>query len=332
MFKKARIKLTIWYLLVIIFVNIFFSLIIYRQFVKEINRFSIRERFKIVEPFREKRFPPQFFNKELGDQLKKRVIINLLILNGGILLLTVLLGYFLAGKTLKPIEEMIEEQNRFISDASHELRTPLTSLKIGLELGLKNKDVNKETKDLLKESLDEVNHLQRLTDSLLTLSQYKNTNYSEEVFLQEVISKAISRVKNLAYKKKIKIKNQVSNDYLLVGNKESLVDLLTIVLDNAIKYSSNNKTVLIYLEEKNRLINLYIKDQGIGIDKKDLPFIFNRFYRADKARLKEKKDGFGLGLSIAKKIIEDHQGKISVESKINKGTTVILSFSKFRKN
>ncbi len=333
MFEKVKIKLTFWYLLIIFLINVFFSLIIYSQFVKEINRFSRIEKFRIEAAPKERRIFRPFLDKEIINQFKQRVIVNLILLNSGIILISIYFSYFLAGKTLESIKKTYEEQSRFISDASHELRTPLTSLKIGLELGLKDKNLNNKGKKLLKESLEEINRLQKLTDNLLTLSRYDNFSnlYKEKISLKEMVNQSWLKIENLAKKKKIKLISDIKN-YFLIGNSEKLIELFMIIFDNAIKYSFQNSKIYIYSQEKNKLLNVYIKDEGIGVDKKDLPFIFERFYRADKARSQEDKDGFGLGLSIAKKIIESHQGKINILSELNKGTTVILSFSKFSKN
>ena len=108
-----------------------------------------------------------------------------------------------------------------------------------------------------------------------------------------------------------------------------MTDLLVIILDNAIKYSNEKKSIFITSKKIDKKIFVFVKDQGIGISKKDLPYIFDRFYRADSARAKKDSGGYGLGLSIAKKIIEVHQGEIKMESKLGKGTTVIISLPVF---
>jgi len=102
-----------------------------------------------------------------------------------------------------------------------------------------------------------------------------------------------------------------------------------IILDNAVKYSSKKRAIFINSKKDKKNIHLSIKDQGIGIDKKSLPHIFNRFYRADEARTKNGRDGYGLGLSIAKKIVSVHQGEIKMESKVGGGTTVTISLPVF---
>ena len=109
-------------------------------------------------------------------------------------------------------------------------------------------------------------------------------------------------------------------NYRIYGNKQSLIELLTILLDNAIKYSNKNRLVILKSKKLDHRILITVSDQGIGIDRENLPHIFDRFYRADKSRSKEKITGYGLGLSIAKRIIDIHNGIIRAESKLGKGS------------
>jgi len=264
---------------------------------------------------------------DLIKESRIRIVETLAAINGIILLIAGGLGYFLAGKTLQPIKTMLDEQNRFIGDASHELRTPLTALKTTTEVALRNKNLSlADTKKILAENVTEINQLQTLSDNLLQLTQYQNNGSSTHFkyfSLADIVQLAIKRTTPLADKKRIKIRNQTSNPQLF-GNPISLTDALVIFLDNAIKYSPNLSVVTISSARQKDELFLSIKDQGIGIDQKDLPHIFDRFYRADSARAKANFGGYGLGLSIAKAVIDLHRGAISVTSKKNKGTTFTI--------
>lgn len=338
MFHSARIKLTGWYLLIIMFISVAFSLVIYSIVTREITRFEQAQRFRFEKNLRDFDLPTPpnpnmramkilIENPELIEEIKERVAITLVIINGGILLLAGGLSYFLAGQTLKPIQNMMDEQNRFISDASHELKTPLTSLKTAMEVFLRGKKKNlDEAETIIDESIIEVNKLQSLSESLLQLAQFQKPNghtLFEQILISDVVNKAVSNIKPIAKKKNIMIKTDVE-DSEIKGNKYSLEDLFKILLDNAVKYSPRNTTVNIYSKNSDGHIEIMIKDRGIGIYDKDLPHIFDRFYRADNARSKNTHDGYGLGLSIAKKIVELHHGSISVKSKIKKGSTFIV--------
>lgn len=324
MFKSARIKLTLWYLGIIMAISFSFSVVIYRISSNEIDRFARLQQTRI-----ERRLPISsntLLEPELVEEVKKRLIINLAIIDITIAVVSSLMSYFLAGITLKPIKEMMDQESRFISDASHELRTPLTSLKTAMEVYLRSKNQSaKETKTLIKESIEEIDKLQSLSTSLLELAHNEKplVNGFKKLSLKEVISSSIHKVDPIAKKKQIKIISAVEN-LKLKGDEDRIVELFVILLDNSIKYSPEKSKITINAKRDDGHIIATVKDQGIGIDKKDLPHIFDRFYRTDNARSKVGKGGFGLGLSIAQKIVASHNGQISVDSKPNKGTVFTI--------
>lgn len=334
MFHSARLKLTAWYLLILMFISMSFSLIIYRGISNEIDRFSQSQRLRIERRLQENNYFPQhspirFIDPDLIEETKHRLIFILIFINSGIFFIVGSLSYFLAGKTLSPIQEMVEEQNRFISDASHELRTPLTALKSSLEVNLRDKNLTIENaKKTMSESIEDINDLQRLSDSLLNLSQYQKPFFSvniKDISLNVCINEAVKKLTSLAKQKQITIKKNVE-EINIKGIKDDLINLFVIVLDNAIKYSPKKTSIKIITKKINNQIIIEIKDQGISIEKKDLPFIFDRFFRADQSRSKEKVVGYGLGLSIAKKIVLNHHGKISVTSQVDKGSIFTINF------
>ena len=163
MFTSARIKLTIWYVLAIMLISVLFSIAFYSAATREFRRFAgvrqLREENLQIEPS----IPPSLPANMIRDveETEARLKIILILLNGGIFIFAVGSGYFLSGRTLKPIKEMVDEQNRFITDASHELRTPLTAIRSETEVGLRDKNLNlKEAKSLLESNLEEVISLQ----------------------------------------------------------------------------------------------------------------------------------------------------------------------------
>lgn len=317
-------------------ISLMFSFVIYKALSNEIERFERMQRSRIERRLHEGEFPLpderlrrlpnqiRITNPELIEETKQRILLMLVVVNLGILVTSGGLGYILAGRTLKPIKEMMEEQNRFISDASHEFRTPLTSLRTAMEVALRDKNLSLlHAKKIIKESITEVDRLQSLSEGLLQLTQYQKPNDNlqfTKVILSEVAEEAIKKIGPLAKQKNILINNKVEK-YEINGNKFGLIDLLVVLLDNAIKYSNKNTTVTVTSNKTDGFILLSVKDQGMGITEKDLPHIFDRFYRADYSRTKTTEGGYGLGLSIAKKIAEVHRGSIFVDSKVNKGST-----------
>ena len=129
----------------------------------------------------------------------------------------------------------------------------------------------------------------------------------------------------MAKKKNISIAAKIPKTKI-AGDKRALTELFTVLLDNAIKYSPNKKEVSITARKYDSKVQISVKDNGIGIKKEDLPHIFDRFYRADKSRTKQVVKGYGLGLSIAKRIVSTHNGTITVESEEGKGSAFIIVF------
>jgi len=326
MFKKARIKLTAWYLLIVMLISVSFSVFIYENINREFQRrFSNIERRLEMQEFgiRIPSKQPPFFEEDLKE-VKYNVFLILLYTNGIILFFSSLGGYFLAGRTLAPIEKTLEEQKRFIADASHELKTPLTALQTMIEVSLRDKKLTlKNAKEVIKSNLEETARLSKLANDLLSLTRYESGNGNfklKKVNLKKIVEGVNSKLKPISEKKKIYIKLSLKN-ISVNGNEESLEQLITVLLDNAVKYSNNKNKVFVSLDRKNNDAILNFKDNGFGISKEDLPYVFDRFFRADLSRSKENAGGFGLGLSMAKRIVELHNGSIKVESNLDKGST-----------
>jgi signal transduction histidine kinase len=187
----------------------------------------------------------------------------------------------------------------------------------------------KEAKQVLFDNIEEVNRLQSLSESLLTLSENKITTalgVFTKLHPKEFLTKALNQVKYSAEKKKIKIHTTSIPEAEIKGNEEKLLELFTILFDNAIKYSANETVISLSGAKVKRGLELRVSDKGIGIEEKDIPHVFDRFYRSDSARSRSGVGGYGLGLSIAKKIVEYHKGEISIESTVDIGTTVIVCF------
>ncbi|MDO8583431.1 MAG: HAMP domain-containing sensor histidine kinase [bacterium] len=325
MFQKTRIKLTAWYLLIIMLVSILFSVVIYSGINRELGRFERSQELRLKRD----RAPLREFEPKMISSARARLTLTLFLVNVGIFGIAGLAGYFLAGRTLNPIKEMVEEQNRFITDASHELRTPLTSLKTSIEVNLRNKNMTLiQAKKLIKSNLEDVEYLRVLTDGLIHLAQYQKPNGSmvfQKISVKKIVDDAISKINAIALESKIKIRAKIE-DIEIRGNEKSLVELMIILLDNAIKYSPQNSQVEIIAKKIGDKVVVSVSDEGIGIDSKDRAHIFDRFYRVEKSRSKKNVSGYGLGLSIAKKIVEIHKGSISLKSEKDKGTkfTIII--------
>jgi two-component system, OmpR family, sensor histidine kinase CiaH len=325
------LKLAGLYLAIMMAISLFFSLNIYQLSLQELSR-GLRVPGKLDNHGISNRL-----NLEIRDILeqdrevqyrlaKSRVLHRLLVVNVFILLGGGLLSYYLALKTLRPIEEAQEAQNRFTADASHELRTPITAMRTENEVTLMNPKLTlAEAKRQLKSNIEELEKLTQLSDGLLRLASIENSVVVQEpVALGTVIEKALARVKPIAQHKAIRIKHMGPADAVITGDEASLVEALVILLDNAVKYSPEKAQVKLETARDQKHVVIKVSDQGIGIKASELPHIFERFYRADTARSKQQIPGYGLGLAIAKNIMETHGGSLTASSQPGKGSTFIL--------
>jgi signal transduction histidine kinase len=317
LFLSTRIKLTAFYLLIIMSVSTIFSLVIFSGINNELNHledFQRARQARIEQWSHDFDIPvPIQSNTDEIEAARLRLILVLALINGGILGISGLAGYFLAGRTLRPIQAMVDEQTRFISDASHELRTPLTALRSEIEVTLREKNLTpKDARETLTSNLEEVVGLQTLSDSLLELTNNTNGIAHASVSLETVIKHAVKSVKFAADQKEISIKLNVKQMTVL-GDETKLIRLFVILFDNAIKYNPSKTKVSVVAKKTDHTVSVTVEDNGTGIKQEDLAHIFERFYRADKSRTKEV-SGYGLGLSIAQKIVSQHHGSISVKS------------------
>jgi len=223
----------------------------------------------------------------------------------------------------KQLSKVLELKSKFISDASHELRTPLTVIQGNLDLAVREtKNLNNETPEVFDLINKEIEQMTGIIADLTMLtnsdSQMEKLAY-ENVNLETLVKTASQSLDILAQQKNIKIKYKNIGNLKIKGDEAKLEKLLLNIVRNAIKYNCESGWVKIWIEKNNGGVNIYVEDNGIGIPKQDLPYIFERFYRVDKARSRGE-GGTGLGLSIAKWIAEAHQGQISAESTLQKGS------------
>jgi signal transduction histidine kinase len=244
------------------------------------------------------------------------------------MLAIVLAGYYLAKRALIPIISAWDKQQQFVADASHELRTPLAVIKSNAELLLRHPDRTIEDEsfritNVVRESM----RMSKLVSTLLTLAR-ADTNQLElhftPVAINDVITSIAEQFKPLAELKGIELEVTLCDTVELTADKERLQQLIVILLDNAIKYTPAGGNIKLSCRKQVNSVNLLIEDTGAGIAPQDLPRIFDRFYRGDKARSREQ-GGSGLGLAIAKWIVEAHGGKIKAESEVGVGTQFQLT-------
>ena len=221
----------------------------------------------------------------------------------------------------------------FVANVSHELKTPLTSIKGFLEvIETSAKDDPQMQKKSIKIMQTQANKMQILIDDLLMLNrieQQEHIKLRDRVSINEVLKEVISNYTTLAKEKNINVKFINSKkDFIVKGDKEKLIVLFKNIFDNAIKYSLPNTEISFEVNSKNEKVLIMIQDQGIGIPKKDILRITERFYRSDNGK-KLKIEGTGIGLSIVKHIINQHEGELRISSMEGKGSEFIIELQEF---
>ena len=229
---------------------------------------------------------------------------------------------------MSQLEQSFDQQKQFVEDASHELRTPLQIINGHLNLikrwGKHNPDILEES---LSISIEEMNRISKLVEELLILSKdlsYVDQSNIEAIDINGEIKSRMNAFSQLKPDYNFEFHSALDKIELII-NRYHFEQILTIFLDNAIKYDQTNKHITIRTSKKSKMIQIEIIDNGEGIPKNDLNNIFDRFYRVDKSRARTK-GGNGLGLSIAKKLIESYSGNVRIESEVDVFTKVIIQF------
>jgi signal transduction histidine kinase len=240
------------------------------------------------------------------------------------------LGYFLAGRALIPIKNAWQKQQQFVSDASHELRTPLAVIQAKTEILFRSPSASIKDKIIdISTISNESRRLSKLVKNLLTLarSDSDQIEVKKDVFrLDRLLMEIMQQYEEIvAYQEKSLVLN-AAEPVSFLGDRERIHQLIVILLDNAIKFTSEGGEIRLSCSQSHSSIMLQVEDSGIGIPEKDIPRIFDRFYQGDKSRTSA--EGTGLGLSIAKWIIDKHFGKVKVTSSLGKGTMFDITFPK----
>lgn len=242
--------------------------------------------------------------------LKQLLIISFIIYIVSICVV-ILIALFLSNWVIRPAKTAIQKQKQFIADASHELKTPLTIIKSNADVLESELGENKWVGYIQSESL----RMSELVNDMLYLAKYDDNKFDIYEFdLSSAVTQASLPFESIAFEKEVKFDTYITPGINYTGDKKAMKQLITILLDNALKNTEKNGKVEINLTTNKKNILIKVSNTGVPIPKDDLEKIFDRFYRYDNARSR-KNGGFGLGLSIANAIVTKSGGTINVRSK-----------------
>ncbi len=325
LFHNASIKLTSIYVSIIMCISLLFSILLYNVSFREIQRSIHRPPGPIEQILLRENssFAQELYEAqtERVEHARNNLLVQFFVLNISIAVAGGVASYFLARRTLRPIEEAHEAQSRFTADASHELRTPIAAMRIENEIALSDPSLTiDDARTQLASTIEELDKLTALTENMLKMARLESETLEKAPYkVAAIVEGAVSRVKPLAsHKGQSFTVTKLPNKKVLV-NQEAVTDALVVLLDNAVKYSPEQARIKIVTEIEGKKAVIKVIDEGEGIPEEDLPHIFERFYRADSSRTKNGEKGFGLGLSIAQSIIEANAGTLSAKNTAKKG-------------
>lgn len=262
------------------------------------------------------------------EKINQYSLITTLILLGGVYLVLATFGsLYMAKRAITPIQRSWQQQKDFLADASHELRTPLAVIQTNLEviMGSPEETVASQL-DWLTNIKEETEQMAALVSSLLFLARadaHQHVLNKHDFYLDQLVTRIVEAFRPLADNGKVEIDLDLQENTLFYGDEANLRQMLENLLDNALRYTPAGGRIRIGLHQAEKKIRLTVGDTGTGIGAEHLDKIFDRFYQADKSRSKGKA---GLGLSIVKSIVENHNGTIRVQSEPGVGTTFTVQF------
>ena len=322
--RRTLIKLTLGYLVLIMLITGFLSVILYRVGAQPLERrLELRQDLLMEEPGPGMTPSPHFLDPNVVSEVKHRMGLALVYFNAAVLCLAGLVSYQLAKRELKPVEAAMDLQGRFTSDAAHELRTPLTAMRAEIEVALRGDKLDEgEMRELFESNLEEIGKLEALSSGLLKLAQYGDVSKADvgAIELTGLLEEARERIRRTAEAHNIDVSVQLP-EATLRGDRSMLVELFVILLDNSVKYSDDGTRIEISGKIDKRHVAVTVKDAGYGIAAADLAHVFDRFYRG-KMPAEKQVSGYGLGLSIAKRIAEVNHASIDIKSEPGTGTEV----------
>jgi signal transduction histidine kinase len=324
-FRSARLRLTFLYLAIIVAIVALLSSALYELSAHDMDR---RERGRVVPGLAaDDRSPSDRtsvgeYLESLGRSIVLADILTIVVAGG--------LSWLLASRTLRPIREAVEAEQKFYVNAAHDLRTPLAVMRSEAEVALRSDTVRGESRQVIESSLEEIARMSTMVEQMLDLARSgtagaARTLCMETVDLSPMAESLVSKLSRRAESVGISLVTNIEGPSRINGNTFALERALYNVLENALAYTPAGGTVTVTVRKAGGHVMLTVTDTGIGIAPKDLPHITEPFYRGDQARGTQS-SGAGLGLTIARTTMNEHRGALLAESGPGRGTTITLRF------
>lgn len=313
LFNAARLRLTAVSVLVVALVIVAFSYYIYQNITSDIV--DIGSRVTTVDG--------DNVQQQFVDPATTSVVNSLLYADIGILLLAAGLSFYFAGRTLRPIQKANTAQRAFATNASHELRTPLAILKSDTEmLSRATRPSNEFVHEIVVSNLEEIERMERIVEDLLALARSEQavSHLEERVDIAAIARHIVKKLGHIAQERDVHLSYKGVSSLSIRGGSDIDRVLMNIV-QNSLDHTKKDDSIIVSAQKDKEGARITITDTGSGIDSKDLPHVFERFYKGEAGR------GSGLGLSLVKEIVERYGGTVSLASEIGKGTIVNLHFS-----
>jgi two-component system sensor histidine kinase ResE len=281
------------------------------------------------------RYTPVVMSEGLTEDLKDVRLTTLGYLLTSLIPVTIFFGYLASRYALRPARTSLQFQKKFIGNMAHEIRTPLAIIKTNTEVALMDSHLSPSMRDTLTTTSEELDRISETINNLLSFESMvrpSRVNYAE-VDLEKLAHMVVKRHEALAESRGIALALETNGSAPVLGNMTGVDQVLTNLVKNALNYTPRheNGEVRVKVSGDDDAVVVSISDTGIGIAKKDLYYIFQPFYRADTSRSRGVSGGTsGLGLAIVNEIVRSHQGKISVRSALNRGTTFEVCFPRVK--
>ena len=326
-FTSTRLILSLWYSFILLIILVAFSVALGITYDNDVTRIVLRQDFGNHVPKTLSRVELRLVLAQVRE-LRSTSRLDIIVIDAITLLIGAGLSYFLAGKTLTPIQKNMDSQKLFVADASHELKSPITTIQSACEVVLRSSKKTKEDyKEVVAEVLEQSQRLGKLVNDLLLLTVLDTGNNNkafQECSLSDVTEKEVIVMKSVFSKANLTIEKHITPHVSIMGDPDKLQQLVIILLDNAVKFTSSGGRITVSVSNKPQP-SLTVTDTGIGIAPEKKGNIFKRFYQAETSHTGS---GAGLGLAIAESIVQLHKGQIAVESELGKGSTFICTFPK----